>query len=381
MKFVLFYHSLVSDWNHGNAHFLRGLVTELLEAGHQVEVFEPFDAWSRQQLVDEHGHGPLEEFQRQFPRLRSHAYDLDSIELPAVLDGADAVLVHEWNDPLLVQQIGRQRRNASFRLLFHDTHHRSVTAPEQMASYDLSDYDGVLAFGEAVRQRYLDRGWAARAWTWHEAADTRHFKPLADVPVQGDLVWIGNWGDEERSRELREFLVEPVASMQLYAAVHGVRYPRAALQALAAAGIAYRGWLPNHRVPEVFAAYRATVHVPRRPYVKALPGVPTIRVFEALACGIPLVCAPWHDTEGLFSRGRDYLVAQDGAAMRRHLRDLLHDPALAQDLREHGLRTVRTRHTCAHRMHELFGILAELGLTDRQAASGEVHGDGRTLHA
>src|SRR5690606_33948341 len=132
------------------------------------------------------------------------------------------------------------------------------------------------------------RGWAARAWTWHEAADTRHFKPLAGVPPQGDLVWVGNWGDEERSRELREFLVEPVAAMQLYAAVHGVRYPRAALQALAAAGIDSGGWQRIHRVPEVCAGYRATVHVPRRPYVRALPGVPTIRVFEALACGIPL---------------------------------------------------------------------------------------------
>ena len=39
----------------------------------------------------------------------------------------------------------------------------------------------------------------------------------------------------------------------------------------------------------MFARYRVTVHVPRRPYVAALPGIPTIRPFEALACGIPLV--------------------------------------------------------------------------------------------
>src|SRR5690606_5640036 len=148
----------------------------------------------------------------------------------------------------------------------------------------------------------------AQAWTWHEAADTRVFKPMAGVATQGDLVWIGNWGDDERTRELREFLIDPVASLNLFACVHGVRYPRKALATLARAGIDYRGWLPNHRAPEVFAAFRATVHVPRRPYVRALPGVPTIRVFEALACGIPLVCAPWSDTENLFHRGRDYLA-------------------------------------------------------------------------
>jgi spore maturation protein CgeB len=93
--------------------------------------------------------------------------------------------------------------------------------------------------------------------------------------------------------------------------------------------------------------------------VKALPGVPTIRVFEALACGIPLVCAPWPDEEGLFHPGRDYLVARDGADMERHLRRLLGEPDFAADLAAHGLRTLRARHTCAHRVDELLAILGE----------------------
>jgi spore maturation protein CgeB len=45
-----------------------------------------------------------------------------------------------------------------------------------MAGYDLEHYDGVLAFGEAIRERYLASGWARRAWTWHEAADVRVFR-------------------------------------------------------------------------------------------------------------------------------------------------------------------------------------------------------------
>jgi spore maturation protein CgeB len=69
--------------------------------------------------------------------------------------------------------------------------------------------------------------------------------------------------------------------------MHGVRYPEEALRALADHGARYRGWLPNARAPEVFARHLATVHVPRRFYVTMLPGIPTIRVFEALACGIP----------------------------------------------------------------------------------------------
>jgi spore maturation protein CgeB len=264
--------------------------------------------------------------------------------------------------------------------LFHDTHHRAVTAPEEMGHFRLDDYDGVLACGEAVRQRYLQEGWADNVATWHEAADTRVFKPLSGVAMQGDLVWIGNWGDEARSRQLREFLIDPVAALNLFACVHGVRYPRAALGQLAEAGIDYRGWLPNHRVPEAFAAFRVTVHVPRLPFVQAVPGVPTIQVFEALACGIPLVCAPWYDTEGLFQRGRDYLVARDGKQMRRHLRDLLHDREMAADLATHGLRTVRSRHTCGHRVQQLLEFLAGFA-DDLRLHVPAGRQQGRSLHA
>ena len=41
MRVILFCHSLVSDWNHGNAHFLRGICGELLARGHEVQVYEP----------------------------------------------------------------------------------------------------------------------------------------------------------------------------------------------------------------------------------------------------------------------------------------------------------------------------------------------------
>jgi spore maturation protein CgeB len=164
-----------------------------------------------------------------------------------------------------------------------------------MLAYDLTHYDGVLAFGRVIRDLYLSEGWAARAWTWHEAADTRVFRPLPGRPCDGDLVWIGNWGDDERTLELRTFLIEPVRALQLRARVHGVRYPEEARRTLAAAGIEYAGWLPNYEAPQVFARFRVTVHVPRRPYAAALPGIPTIRVFEALACGIPLVSAPWDE--------------------------------------------------------------------------------------
>jgi spore maturation protein CgeB len=100
--------------------------------------------------------------------------------------------------------------------------------------------------------------------------------------------------------------------------------------------------------------------VPRRPYLDALPGIPTIRMFEALACGIPLISSPWRDDEGLFAAGEDYLIARDGDELRRLLRAVLDDRELAAELASHGRETILARHTCAHRVDELFHIVKEL---------------------
>ncbi|HVW86819.1 MAG TPA: glycosyltransferase, partial [Bryobacteraceae bacterium] len=196
--------------------------------------------------------------------------------------------------------------------------------------------------------------------TWHEAADTRVFHPVAGEPNEGDVVWIGNWGDGERTAELKEFLIDPIRELGLQGRVYGVRYPDEALRMLADAGIEYRGWLPNYEAPHVFARFRLTVHIPRRPYAKALPGIPTIRMFEALACGIPLISAPWKDTEHLFAAGCEYLVATDAAEMKSQMRMLLDNPERRAQLASAGIDSIHTRHSCAHRVDELMNILQEL---------------------
>ena len=67
------------------------------------------------------------------------------------------MLVHEWNDHALVERHRRApaQQRVIIALLFHDTHHRSVTDPQSMAAYDLEHYDGVLAFGDVIRDLYL----------------------------------------------------------------------------------------------------------------------------------------------------------------------------------------------------------------------------------
>lgn len=370
LSFAMFYHSLISDWNHGNAHFLRGVATELMARGHRVRIFEPRSAWSVANLIADTGEDGVRRFHQAYPHLTSHRYEED-FDLESALSGIDVIIVHEWNEPYLVRRVGEVGRRLGCRVLFHDTHHRACTQPAAMARYDLSRYDGVLAFGAVLRDKYLRRGWADRVWVWHEAADVRVFYPRrgarSAAPV-GDLIWIGNWGDEERTQELQTFLVRPIGTLGLRARAHGVRYPDDARAQLAEAGCEVSGWLANHEVPQAFARFRVTVHIPRRPYVEALVGIPTIRPFEALACGIPLVCSPWDDCEGLFREGTDYLVAQSTSQMCRHLNDILFDPSLATSLSEKGRQTILERHTCGHRVSELLGICRELGLDAHDGA-------------
>ena len=361
MHFVFYTHSLVSDWNHGNAHFLRGVMRDLMSRGHSVLALEPVESWSRQNLLETQGPAAIERFGQDFPGLTARQYDA-AFDHEAAVDDADVVVVHEWTDPELVARLGRARRDGGrFTLMFHDTHHRAVSAEEDIAALTLQHYDVILAFGETLRQRYLKSGWGRQVVTWHEAADHVLFHPMPEIERERDLIWIGNWGDDERSAEIREFLIEPAGDLRLTGTVHGVRYPEDAVAAVRDAGLEHGGWIANVDAPRAFARHRVTMHIPRRPYVEALPGIPTIRMFEALACGIPLVSAPWEDAENLFRPGTDFLFARDGEDMRHLLTDILTDRSLAKDLERHGLETILARHTCAHRVDELLAVLATHG--------------------
>jgi spore maturation protein CgeB len=367
LKIALFSHSLVSDWNHGNAHFLRGLMRELVRLGHEVRCYEELGSWSLSHLMKYEGDRAIEaidSFRRIYPELDIRFYKSSDEKFLAFLDeelkGADLVLLHEWNDPQVVNSVLALKQKHGFIALFHDSHHRAHTSAGEILKFHLHLVDGVLAFGEAIRRIYTDGFGVARAWTFHEAADVEQFHPLRRKKLI-DAVWIGNWGDEERSHELEEFLIGPAAAMpDIHVVAHGVRYPELAVKRLAAANIEYRGYLPNLFSPQVYSESFVTLHIPRRQYANGLAGIPTIRVFEALACGVPLVCSPWADEEKLFRAGQDYLVVSNGQEMTAELRHLLRDAKARHQLAENGLQTIRERHTCAHRAQELLSIYAEI---------------------
>ena len=364
LRIVYLAHSLRSDWNNGNAHFLRGLVRALAADGQLPTVIEPECEWSVDHLQSEmRGATSLRQFTQTYPEIMIQTYrpsDNDALWEQRLGD-AEIVILHEWNSPAMAERLLRLREQYGYKLLFHDTHHRASSSPEQMELFGLRRFNGILAFGEALRSIYKERFGMERVWTLHEAADVTVFKPRPGVAKSLDAVWIGNWGEGERSEEIRQFFLVPAKALagERQFRICGVRYPEDGLDALAEAGVEYGGYLPNLEAPATYATARLTVHIPRQQYSSAMTGIPTIRVFEALACGIPLVSAPWQDTEALFREG-DFRFVHNSKEMEAAMRELLHDEALAAEQARRGLETVLARHTCGHRAKELVAICEEL---------------------
>ncbi len=359
MRFALFYHSVISDWNHGNAHFLRGLMRALQRRGHDVICYEPRDSWSLQHLLLESSDA-IADFERRFPDLRYERYDqgpnLESW-LRERLAGVDAAIVHEWNDPDVVRLISRLCSELGVRSLFHDTHYRVVTDDAFRGQLDLPRFDTILAYSPSVAERHRAFGHSS-VYVLHEAADTTVFAPK-DVPKQRDVVFVGNCGEEDRREGLETLLFQPRRDLpNLKFAMFGVRYPDSIVRSMRnGLNIDYGGRLANVDVPHVYSASKVVLHIPRRPYVELLPGTPTIRVFEALASGACLLSAPWPDTDGLFQAGRDYVVAGTRCGMRQAIEWLCRDDASREGFGRRGRETILARHTCDHRAAELLEIL------------------------
>ena len=358
-------HSLRSDWNNGNAHFLRGLLRALQSMGTDVLIFEPERAWSIDNLHEESvGRQSLRQFDEVYPDLNICLYDACSVRNAAfwrsALRDLDFVILHEWNPPALAETLLELRDELGFRLMFHDTHHRASSAPAEIRRLRPHRFDGVLVFGESLRAVYRGQLGVERVWTLHEGADTTVFQPRPNSQKADEVIWIGNWGDDERSHEICEFLLKPAATLRgSRFVVHGVRYPAAGQKALREAGIEYAGYLANLEAPAAYAASRLTVHIPRREYAAAMKGIPTIRVFEALACGIPLISAPWEDSEHLFREG-DFVFVRDGEEMKEEMERLLGDATAREAQARRGLETVLARHTCQHRAEQLLEICEEV---------------------
>lgn len=344
MRFRFFYPSLLSDWNNPGASAVRGIAMELLRRGHEVIGYEPRAGDSLAPMLAAYGHGPIARFHATYPGLASRRYDPAALDLPTALAGAQVVLVHAATDPALVTRLIQHRaRHGGYRLWLH--------APA--AAAELSGFDAVL-----TDRRLPAAPSRPEPVAWPAAADTRVFQPPAGQagPLAGDVIWVGDCPDDARLDDLYEYLLRPVQRLGLRARVYGAHFTPAALQAIAQAGVQFGGWVPAFELPAVLAAFRAAVVLPPR----APAGSPDPYLLPALACGLPVLAAPWDDTDRLLCPGRDYLVARDGKELTGWLARLLADRPLADALALHGRQTVLARHTTAHRARALLDLARAL---------------------
>jgi spore maturation protein CgeB len=354
MKIVFFGRSLHAD-SGDEIHFLRGIAGELSARGSEVVFYETRPGPSGEQAGN-----AKRDLRKLYPELRVERCD-PGFDPEQAVERASLVIVHELTEPGVASALGKLRlKSRGWELFFHDTHRAGVT--DKGADWpDLTGYDAVLACAEALRERYVMAGWARRAFTWHEAADVRIWTPErgpgSGLPMQAlaDVVWEEPGTDGTIPELWHEFLLRPLAALRLGASAFGARHSSAAILELKRAGVDYLGALPNHRLPEVFRRHRVALHVPSL-RTRDLPGMPSLRFFEALAVGVPLVSAPFRDAEELFRRG-DYVSVANTEQMKRALRDLICNPALRDAIATRGRETILARHTCAHRADELLSIL------------------------
>ena len=241
MRIVIFYHSLVSDWNHGNAHFLRGVVQRADRARpRRRRSTSRATPGAARNLVAEHGERAARRLSRAPIRSCAAASTTSTtLDLDARCDGADLVLVHEWNDPALVRahRPAPARRTAATGCCSTTRTTARVTEPHEHGRATTSRTTTACSRSASViRDLYLRTGWATRAWTWHEAADMRALPSACPARRARRRPGLDRQLGRRRARRpsCDEFLLEPVRDARACARrVHGVRYPEHALHAAA----------------------------------------------------------------------------------------------------------------------------------------------------
>ena len=357
MRFLFYTHSLVSDWNHGNAHFLRGVMRELEAPGMRCEALEPEDGWSRTNLVADQGDDADASVPQDLPESEWQVYG-ESFDHGRAVAQADVVIVHEWTDPALVARIGRhapQRRRFSRCCSTTRITARSATAADIARLLDLDDYDGVLAFGEALRQRYLAAGWGdgsspgtrRRTPAVPPAATRSNARATSSGSATGATASApGTARVPDRAGRARS---------GLRLDVHGVRYPDGALDAIEAAGSTTGGWIANADVPQ-------RVRPPSRHRPRA--AAPLCRGPARHSDDPRVRGAGLRHSARLRAVGRRRGPVQPGKDLPRRPgrrdgddsaapRPCWRSGAPRRILSSAGLATIRARHTCAHRVHEL----------------------------
>ena len=341
--------SLSSSWGNGHATTFRALLRALTARGHEVLFLERDVPWYAP-------HRDLPE--PDFCRLEFYS-DLAGLERwrGAIAD-ADAVIVGSYvPEGVAVGDVvqGAARGVTAFydidtpvtlaKLARGD---REYLAPEQIRGYDL-----YLSFtgGPALELIERDHG-APAARRLYSSVDVASYCPM-DLPARWDLGYLGTYSPD-RQPVLERLLIEPARQApELRFVVAGPQYP-AEIQ-----------WPPNvERIehvppaehPAFYAQSRFTLNVTRADMVRA-GFSPSVRLFEAGACGTPIISDRWEGIDTLLTPGKEIVLADGPDDVLAALREL---PEAVRQAMARALRArVLSEHTADHRAAELEAHLME----------------------
>jgi spore maturation protein CgeB len=344
MRLVVHGLTASSTWGNGHATLWRGLARALADLGHELVFLEKDQPWYA-------AHRDVTELPGGVLRIYRDLAELP----PALLDGADVAMVTSYC-PDALEATARVLASRARLKVFYDLD-PGVTADHLAAGREipwiaggpgpLAGFDLALSFSGGGALALLRGLGARRAAPLHGSVDPAVHRPSAPAaPFAGDLSYLGTYA-AGRQAGLEVLFLEPAARMPehtfvLAGAMYGDRFP----------------WRQNVRWvrhlepalhPAFFCSSPLTVNV-TRPEMAALGHCPSPRLFEAAACGVPVLSDWFEGLDAFFEPGEEILVARsadEAAEAVAAPRALL--AAVGQRARERAL----AEHTAGARARQL----------------------------
>lgn len=351
MKLVIFGLTISSSWGNGHATLWRGLTRALLRQGHRIAFYErdvPYYA----------AHRDL----RELPRGGRLELYPDWAEIAAAagrdLADADVAMVTSYcPDGVAASDLVLGSR--ALRRVFYDLD-TPVTLARLAAGETvpylgprgLGDFDLVLSYtgGAALAALCATLG-ARRAVPLYGSVDPEAHRPAPPQPhYAADLSYLGTYSPD-RQAALEELFVAPARRLPgRRFVIGGAQYPD---DFPWAANIHFVRHLPPAEHPAFFSSSRFTLNVTRRS-MAAMGFCPSGRMFEAAACGAPMVSDTWPGIDRFFAPGSEIVVAYSSAEVMA----ALEMPESTRRALAHRARArVLEEHTADHRARELVQIL------------------------
>ncbi|HEY8580278.1 MAG TPA: glycosyltransferase [Beijerinckiaceae bacterium] len=304
MKIVVLGLSLSSSWGNGHATTWRALLQGVHELGHETLFLERRTPWyaAHQDLADP-----------TFCRLAFYdAPEEIETRFAESLAGADMVIVGSYV-PDGVAVIDIALRLAPGRVSFYDID-TPITVAALKAGRDpyvaprqIPQFDVYFSFsGGPILDEIEDRFEARDARALYCCVDPARYAPTGETP-RWDLGYLGTYSDD-RQPVLEKLLIEPARRLpHMRFVVAGPQYPETIAWP---ANIERIDHLPPADHPAFYSAQRFTLNVTRADMARAGYS-PSVRLFEAGACGAPIISDVWRGIDTLLRPEREILLASE----------------------------------------------------------------------